>query len=227
MIHDIVNNEHIEIVTSHPAKIAEMLLEDEIDIGLVPLAILPKLKEAYIITKYGIGSTGNVATVCLFSQVPLEQIEYIYLDYQSRTSVNLVQILAKNFWNIDVQFLPAMQGYESKINGTTAGVIIGDRVFDLQMQYLYKYDLSEAWFNFTKKSFVFARWIANKKLSDDQIEKFEQMLTDNLATFYTTIEYLSLPIHKQQYLSKLIQYKLNEAHESGMKFFLEELAMLG
>ncbi|HMC87121.1 MAG TPA: MqnA/MqnD/SBP family protein, partial [Chitinophagaceae bacterium] len=39
--------EKLEMVEDYPASIAAMLLNDEIDIGLVPVAIIPRLKEHY------------------------------------------------------------------------------------------------------------------------------------------------------------------------------------
>src|SRR4051794_25941902 len=77
----------IELVYDYPSHIASMLLNDDIDVGLVPVAIIPKLKEAHIITDFCIGADGAVASVCLFSEVPLEDTEKILLDYQSRSSV--------------------------------------------------------------------------------------------------------------------------------------------
>jgi chorismate dehydratase len=56
-----------------PARIAAMLVNDEIDLGLVPVAIIPLLKEAHIITDYCIGTEGEVASVALFSEVPMEE----------------------------------------------------------------------------------------------------------------------------------------------------------
>jgi chorismate dehydratase len=40
----------IELVEEYPARVAQMLLNDEVDVGLVPVAIIPKLKEWHIIT---------------------------------------------------------------------------------------------------------------------------------------------------------------------------------
>ncbi len=87
----------MEIVEAYPAKIASMLLNDEIDVGLVPVAIIPKLKEHYIISDYCIGAEQAVASVCLFSEVPIEKIEKIILDYQSRTSVALARVLIATY----------------------------------------------------------------------------------------------------------------------------------
>ncbi len=96
--------EGMEVVEEYPSKIAAMLLNNEIDVGLVPVAIIPKLKEYYIITNYCIGAEREVASVCLFSEVPLDRIEKVILDYQSRTSVALARVLIEKFWKLPVVF---------------------------------------------------------------------------------------------------------------------------
>src|ERR1700735_1167941 len=75
----------IELIIDYPAKIAAMLLEDRIDMGLVPVAVIPSMGEYYINGEFCIGSNGNVASVCLFSEVPLERVERVLLDYQRGT----------------------------------------------------------------------------------------------------------------------------------------------
>jgi hypothetical protein len=85
--------DRIELVEEYPAKIADMLLNDQVDVGLVPVAIIPSLQEAHIVTDYCIGAGGEVASVALFSEVPIEQVTKVLLDYQSKTSVNLARIL--------------------------------------------------------------------------------------------------------------------------------------
>ena len=67
----------IDLVKSYPAKIAQDLLSGQIDIGLVPVAILPQLSNPHIVSKYVIGANGAVASVALFSEVPIDQIKNI------------------------------------------------------------------------------------------------------------------------------------------------------
>ena len=67
----------MDLVEDYPAKIAELLIEGKVDIGLVPVAVIPKLKEWHIVTDYCIGSEGAVASVCLFSDVPVWDIEKV------------------------------------------------------------------------------------------------------------------------------------------------------
>ena len=113
---------------------------------------------------YCIGADGPVESVCLFSDVPLNEIDTILLDYQSRTSVQLVQYLAEHEWNINPNWVSAEEGFESSIGSRTAGVVIGDRAFPLLNKFKYVYDLSEKWKKSTELPFVFACWVSNKEL---------------------------------------------------------------
>ena len=71
----------IELITDYPANIAARLIEGSIDVGLVPVAIIPKLEEFHIITDYCIGAEGPVASVGIFSEQPLETVNNVLLDY--------------------------------------------------------------------------------------------------------------------------------------------------
>ena len=86
--------DEIEIQSDYPSQCADKLKNDKVDIGLVPVALLNELENYHIVSEFCIGSETYVDSVKLYSQVPLSQIEEIVLDYQSQTSVALVQILA-------------------------------------------------------------------------------------------------------------------------------------
>jgi chorismate dehydratase len=120
-----------------------------------------------------IGAVGKVKSVLLVSDVHLSEIENIYLDYHSRTSVRLCQLLAEKYWKIRRNYLKAAPAFETKIKGSTAGVIIGDRTFHLPKQFNYTYDLSEEWMKWQKLPFVFAAWVSNKKLDDSFYQSFQ------------------------------------------------------
>ncbi len=99
--------EQIELIEDYPAKIAGMLLKGKVDLALVPVSIIPQMKQHYIITDFCIGSDGAVASVCLFSEVVIENIEKVYLDYQSKTSIMLAKVLLKEYWKKQVVFINA------------------------------------------------------------------------------------------------------------------------
>ena len=207
-----------------PSDCAKKLLSGEVDLGLVPVAILPQLKSYHIITDYCIGAEGVVDSVTLFSDVSLDEIESVYLDYQSRTSVNLVQLLAEKHWNITPEWIQASEGFENKIEGKKAGVIIGDRTFSLSKEYQFKYDLSEEWFKLTGMPFVFACWVSNKELPPLFIQKFNEALSYGVKNISEVItDYNETNISKNQlefYLTKNISYLFDDNKKKALDTFL-------
>jgi chorismate dehydratase len=217
--------EGMEIIEEYPAKIASMLLNDEIDVGLVPVAIIPKLKEHHIISDYCIGAEGPVASVCIFSDVPINNVEKVLLDYQSRTSVALAKVLLKHYWKISPQLEDAKEDFREHIKGTTAGVVIGDRAFEQRKQSPFIYDLAEAWIDMTGLPFVFAAWIANKKLPEDFIKSFNEANTIGLNSIDKVI--CENPYDKyslRTYYTQNISYELTDKKREGLKKFLSLLS---
>jgi chorismate dehydratase len=214
----------IELIEAYPAKIAQMLLDDEIDVGLVPVAIMPKLKEAYIVTDFCIGAETAVASVCLFSEVPIEQIETVILDYQSRTSVNLAKVLLKEYWQKNVVFKEATDNFRDEISGTTAAVVIGDRAFEQRLISKFSYDLATAWIAHTSLPFVFAAWIANKSLHQDFIEAFSMANAYGIKHIDEVIAENNYDKYDlKKYYTENISYQLTESKRKGLALFLEKL----
>jgi chorismate dehydratase len=216
----------IELIKAYPAMIAQDLIDGKIDMGLVPVAVIPLLKEAHLVSKYCIGAESSVASVCLFSDVPMEQIEHVYLDYQSRTSVKLAKILLQQFWKKDVNFIKADEGYIHQINGTSAGVIIGDRALLARSSFKYVYDLAEAWIEHTGLPFVFATWIANKPIPADFIKAFDlanEYGLNHIDDVIALINDASSGYDLHTYFTKNISYDFNEQKKKGLALFLKSL----
>ncbi len=214
--------EEIELMIDHPGNIATALLNGSIDIGLVPVAILPQMNNYFIVSDYGITADGAVASVCLFSEVPLEQIEIVLLDYQSRTSVELVQYLFKNYWKKEVIFKYADADFLHHINGTTAAVVIGDRAFEQRAVSSFIFDLGEAWKLHTGLPFIFAAWVSNKPIKEQFITAFNnanQYGLQHLEEVVLANPYKSFNLYR--YYTQYIQYELNDAKLKGMQLFLE------
>jgi chorismate dehydratase len=214
----------IELVKDYPSKIARQLIDDDIDIGLVPVTVIPQMKVYYIVSDYCIGADGNVASVCLFSDVELNKIEKVLLDYQSKTSVALCKVLLKNFWKKDVVLEDAQQDFAEQIKGTTAGVLIGDRALKQRKKSKYIYDLAGKWKTFAGLPFVFAAWISNKKLPEDFIESFNQKNSEGVNNIETVIKENECDFYDlKTYYTKNISYNLNEEKRKGLRLFLDLL----
>lgn len=219
----------IELVKDYPAKVAQALIDGHIDIGLVPVAITPLLSNPHIVSDFCIGTKTKVASVAIFSKVPMEQITSIYLDYQSRTSVQLARILLKAFWKKDIQFLQAEEGYIQKIAGTTAGVIIGDRALANLTEFEYVYDLGEAWIVHTGLPFVFAAWMSNQPIPDAFKTLFNNANAYGVEHIKEVLDQLPARTHgydMETYYTKNIEYRLTDTMQQGMKLFLEKVKQL-
>jgi chorismate dehydratase len=202
-----------------------MLLNNEIDIGLVPVAIIPYMKEYYINGNHCIASNGNVASVCLFCEQPIEHIEKVLLDYQSRTSVQLARVLLKEYWKIEPELVDAGKDFRDHIRGTTAGVVIGDRALEQRKISPYVYDLAEAWKNLTGLPFVFAAWISNKRLDPAFIQAFDEGNRQGLLQIDEVVAENPYPMFNlQDYFRKHLDYRLDDQKRKGLERFLKYLA---
>ena len=201
------------------------MVNEKIDVGLVPIAILPFLKEHHIVSDFGIACDGEVASVCLFSDVPLPEIKTVLLDYQSKTSVELLKILLKEHWKILPELVTGNANYEKSISGTTAGLVIGDRALALRSKSKYIYDLGLAWKELTGLPFVFAAWISNKKLPQSFVDEFaeansfgflhlDEVIRNNPVTDFDL----------EAYYNRFIKFRLNAEMLQAAKLFIGKIS---
>ena len=212
----------IHLVETFPSKLAQMLLTGEVDLGIVPVAIIPEMKEYYMVSDYCIGCNGPVATVCLFSEVPINRVETVLLDYQSKTSVALAKILLEKYWKISPVFEDVKEEeFRHRITSTTAGVVIGDRAFEQRKKSTYIYDLGEAWKDFTGLPFVFAAWISNKPLPDGFIHAFNEANAFGLMHIDEVVQENPYKLFDlKQYYKYNVSYVFDDNKKAGLDAFL-------
>lgn len=216
--------ESIDLSLDVPSVCADKLKSGAVDIGLIPVAEIPGIRGANILTDFCIACSGKVRTVVLVSHVPLREIECIVLDYQSRTSVQLVKILARDYWNIQPEWQDGGVSYiEEDISGSRAGVIIGDRVFEAETRFPYVYDLGEAWKDLTGLDFVFACWVANRPVETSFVQKFSEALHNGIVHIPEVIaEYqLRYPTYPfEAYFRENIFYHMDDSKRKGLEMFM-------
>lgn len=232
LLYGIFNNgleEYIDLSLDIPSVCADKLMLGEVDFGLVPVAVIPQLETPYIISDYCIGSEGPVKTVSIYADQPLENLTHIYLDFHSRTSVKLAQVLLQKHWKFTPEFLPAREGFIDEIGGTIGAVVIGDRTIDLEDKHPFVYDLSEAWMTYTGLPFVFAAWVSNRPLDEDFMRRFNAALEAGL-THIPQLVYLLQTSHPnfdlKEYFQKYISYRLDAPKKKALSLFLSEIAPL-
>jgi len=213
-------SDQVELVLDYPANLVRLLNSNQIDIGLIPVGALPSLGDYHIISDYCIGTEGEVASVAVFSEVPMEEIDTVLLDYQSRTSVMLCKILFEKHWKKKVQFIDAKdESYIDNIRGNVAGLVIGDRALKIRDSFKYIFDLGLGWKEMTGLPFVFAVWVRKKEISGEFIPLFNEANGMGLSKINLIIDHnneSSYPM--DMYFRKNISYRLTEDMKLSFKF---------
>lgn len=209
-----------------PSVGAAKLVSGEADIALVPVGAFPEFGEVEWSGRYCIGVEGPVRTVCLFSEVPLNRIRKVWLDPHSRTSVQLIRILASLHWKLDWEFIPAAEGFEHHaIHGEYAGVCIGDKVFGIEGKYPFRFDLAQEWIRFSGLPLVFAAWAVRKPVNQDMIRKLDEAQESGIKAIPDIARDWSSKINLpeseiRQYLTRNISYDFTKEKKEGMDRFL-------
>ncbi len=207
-----------------PSICAEKLKNGLADVALIPVAALHEMGHYHYISDYCIGAVGPVKTVLLLSKVPLEQISHVALDFDSRTSVDLVKVLAKNHWKISPHWTNLKSDQAVSMHEIESLVAIGDKTFKLRNNFRYVYDLAEAWIDWTGLPFVFAVWVSRENLPDDTIFRFTRALAYGISHKRECIEYFrdKLPGCDDclAYLEHNISYEFDARKKAGLEKFL-------
>jgi chorismate dehydratase len=144
-----------------PSRCATLLHEGGIDLGMIPSIEYLRGPEPYrIVPDLGIASDGDVASVALFTRVPLAEVRRIGLDTSSRTSAGLTRVLCREAWGMDPVFEAVPPGVAAGVEGYDAALLIGDPALflDHEAAGLTKIDLGAEWTRLTGLPFVWAFW---------------------------------------------------------------------
>ncbi|MES2419192.1 MAG: menaquinone biosynthesis protein [Bacteroidota bacterium] len=206
----------IELSLDIPSDCADKLINNQVDIGLIPVAAIPAVPNANIIGSYCIGSIGAVNSVFIFSDVPAAAIKTVKLDLQSRTSNNLAKVLLKFHFKVDVEFTT------DQAAKTDAMVLIGDRTFGRKEEFAYTYDMGAEWMKFTGLPFVYAAWVANKVIPADFVTAFDEALKYGLDSRPALLKTLSVnpKLDLEDYLLHKLDFDLTADKRKALALFL-------
>lgn len=143
-----------------PSVCSALLHAGDIDLGLVPSIDYLQAPDYRLVPGVGIGSRGPVASVALFTRVPIDAVRRIALDTSSRTSVALVKVLCHHHFRIEPELVLHGPDLAVMTRGSDAALLIGDPALEADPVALglQKIDLGAAWTTMTGLPFVYAAW---------------------------------------------------------------------
>jgi chorismate dehydratase len=218
-----------------PSACAELLHEGRIDLGLVPSIEYLRSPDYRFVPGVGIGSRGPVASVALYSRLPVGDIRRIALDTSSRTSVALIRVLCRHRFAIDPEFVHHGPDLDAMTRDHDAGLLIGDPAFDAEhdARGLTKIDLGEHWTAMTGLPFVYAAWTGRPgaATSNDvaalQVAQREGVAArEAIAAEYGRGD-AARARRASLYLRDNVRYGLGAQEAAGLQLFLDYAADLG
>lgn len=217
-----------------PAQCAALLHEGRIDLGLIPA--IEYLRGDYrIIPGVAIGSDGPIASVAIFSRVPVSSIKTLALDISSRTSVALTHILCAERWHIAPKLTPCEPDLRAMLARADAALIIGDPALaiDPAGQRVTKTDLGTEWQALTGLPFVYAVWAGRPGVAGAEhvaeLNAAKQRGVADVARIAARESHGDARREAQLlgYLGDNLKYSLGEAEVAGLRRFHELAAAQG
>lgn len=215
----------IEIIRDVPSKLNQLLFEGAIDVGIVSSAeYIQHYFKYFIFPDISISSRDSVKSVLILSDVPIEDIDTIYLTKESKSSILLTKIIFEKFLNKK----PKYRYFESVRNKKTV-MVIGDLALELEEKFKYRYDLSKIWYSKTSLPFTFALWCVRKESLYEKRREVENLYTklkENMDKFLKNIDSLQIDQKTKDYLRN-IDYTFNKYHIESLSLFSKYLYELG
>lgn len=204
-------DKELEVHRVIPAMCAQLFQERKVDISLCPVGALDDMPDHEICGKYCIGADGEVGSVVLLSNLPIEDITAVKLDDHSRTSNILLQILAKHHWKKEWKY------YFDSDTKAESCLMIGDKVFDHKPNFLYAYDLAQIWKEMTALPFVFAVWVKHAGVENKITDALDRAFEKGIE--FVKNEHSSLEKWQRDYLLNCISYPLDEAKLKALNLY--------
>lgn len=204
-----------------PAQLHQEVLQNKIDVALLPVVSYLEYPELKLIPGSGIACQGPVLSVKVFHRKPhinLSNTESIYLDVESKTSQRLLKILLHKKYERDFEEIEWAQDPDA----ADSYLLIGDKALTHQSEG-ESVDLGQLWNEFTGLPFVFAAWMTSGEINQElltELHNAKMLGLQNLDEIASSQNLISIELAKK-YLSEHIQYHVNGPELVGMKLFFD------
>jgi chorismate dehydratase len=170
-----------DVIHALPSEQANLLQTGAVDAALLPTA--DALKSNYHLYPDSglIGCDGAVMSVGFFTQpwvASLNQIQSIYWDTESHTSIALARTLLQKSYGLTQANLRSVKAEQKEL--ADALLLIGDKALFYQGERRF-WDLGKLWQESTGEGFVFACWASKRLLNAGEQEKLKKAKQTGLA----------------------------------------------
>jgi chorismate dehydratase len=233
-----------ELVTGTASELNDLLAAGELQVSVVSAVEYARNAAAYhLLPDLAITCDGPVHSVALFSRRPVTELDdcTVLRTASSRTSVLLLDLIARHRWNVRPRYataraeaadLEALAGLPHE-----AVLVIGDAALLLaaEERYPVRVDLGAEWRSWTGLPFVFAVWAARRETGLEAVQAVHRRLLESRAWGLAHLDELAAAAARttgvaepvcRAYLGDL-DYALSYRHLAGLTDFFRRLAQEG
>lgn len=157
----------VSFIEGNPAEINRLMSDARIDFAPISSLEYALHQDQYLLLPdLCIGSRDFARSVLLFSREKIEGLNKakIVLSKKSLSSATLLKIIFKYKYRFENEFVTSNGTPDEMLTLGKAALAIGDEaLFYKPNEFVYKYDLSELWWNWTEFPFCFSVWAVQRK----------------------------------------------------------------
>ncbi len=219
---------HHHVSQVAPVEMGKQLKAGLIDVALAPIAAYLLDPSLTIVPVAAIGSTGPVKSVRILSFASLKNIERLFVDSRSQTSVLLSRLILKKWYGVkklEVIHVDIKEFKPNQMKPWEGALQFGDSALIAAPNGMVVTDLGEEWQMRTGKSFVYAVWMARsvqiaREIENDLLASKNEGIKHfaEIAESYKGIWVFEAPKSKE-YLEKNINYLYAAAQVQGQLEF--------
>ncbi len=225
--------QHFEASFAPPARVAQLLAEGKLDIGLIPAIEVQRIPGLRVLPDLCVTASHEVRSVLLLARCPVEEIRRVALDLNSRTSAALVQIILADRYGLTPIYHQASPDAAAMLQDHDAALVIGDPALQVDRDRYLVLDLAVEWRALTGLPAVFAVWaVAPGVELADLPRYFEESLELGLAEMEEIIarsasELNLAPDEVRTYLRDNLSYRLGPKELASLAEYFRRAATHG
>jgi chorismate dehydratase len=226
----------LRVLEEVPSRLASALCGGDTDIALCPVIDYQRAPRELVVVPVGcIASRGATLTVRVFSRLPFEEVETVWVDTDSHSSIALLQVVFQSRFGRVPSLQPLPK--ETPVGGLAdTCLLIGDKVVVREPErhvYPFQMDLGKEWRDQTGLPFVFAVWMARSGATlgsvpatlDEQRRRNCRRLSEIVDAHAQERGWP--PAIALDYLGSLLEYEVTATHLDAMRLFWRRCLELG
>jgi chorismate dehydratase len=220
--------DHHQLFPIPPGKLGQMLKDGQLDVAIAPVVASFLDPTLQIVPVAAIGSKGAIKSVRILSHGPLGNVERLFVDDRSQTSVLMARLILKRWFGVkklEVKPVDMAAFHPNQAKPWEGTLQFGDMALIAPPTGMTVTDLGEEWFLRTQKPFIHAVWLArNVEIAREIKEDLMAAKNEGVKHYQEIVDqYKGIWVFERakakEYLEKYVVYEYGPEEVKGQLEF--------